>query len=343
MFRHLPSSPLSPSSTLQRERESPRCSFKARGSQTTRSEKQSSGRRRSEEMSKSGGRDWMQIYSIYGTDEWQTIGFLFFHAFVFIISSLLLLLYFSPFLSFLHSLLPSLPTPFLRFAAGFSGSVLALSALCLLFAAANIMYSSVPLRWIMAQRMISTVPDWSAVRTALDVGCGRGILLNAVALQLKKQGSSGRVVGLDCRREIAVAALRRAGAEGVQEYVTCREGDARRLPFPDGYFDVVVSSIHLSGIGRRPGDSPAAAAAERGRGLGEMIRVLKPGGVGVVWDLIFVPEFTQRLKEMMMEEVRVSERVTAYMVNSHMVSFRKPMDEFLNGAAPPLDWRANIC
>lgn len=292
-------------------------------------------------MGKSGGRDWMQIYSIYGTDEWQTIGFLVLHAFSFTLFSLLLLLYFSPFLSFLHSFLPALPAPFLRFAAGFTGSVLALSALCLLFAAANILYSSLPLRWLMAQRMVSAVPDWSAVRTALDLGCSRGILLNAVALQLKKEGSSGRVVGLDGCREIAVAALRRAGAEGVQEYVTCREGDARRLPFPDGYFDVVVSAIHLSSIGRRSGDSPAAAAAERGRGLGEMVRVLKPGGVGVVWDLVFVPEFAQRLKEMRMEDVRVSGRVTAYMVGSHMVSFRKPIA--VEAAAPPLDWRTNIC
>ena len=75
--------------------------------------------------------------------------------------------------------------------------------------------------------------------------------------------------------ELAVAALRRAGMEGVQEHVTCREGDARSLPFADGYFDLVVSAVHLSGLG--------TASEERGRGIGEMVRVLKPGGLGVVW------------------------------------------------------------
>lgn len=280
-------------------------------------------------MGKAGGRDWVQIYSIYGTDEWQTVAFLAFHALLFAFLSFLLLIYFTPFLSSVHSLLPALPLPLLRFAAGFLGSVLALSSLCLLFAASNVLYSSLPLRWLMAQRMVAAVPNWFSVRTALDVGCGRGILLNAVALQLKKEGSCGHVVGLDRDRGTAVAALRRAGAEGVQEYVTCREGDAHRLPFPDGYFDVVVSAVYL----KRQGDS----AAERGRGLAEVVRVLKPGGTGVLWDLSCVPEFAQRLTEMRMEEVRVSGRVTAYMASSHIVSFRKPIAVFSE------DWRANIC
>ncbi|KAH0453571.1 hypothetical protein IEQ34_017895 [Dendrobium chrysotoxum] len=280
-------------------------------------------------MGKPCGRDWMQIYSIYGTDEWQTVAFLIFHSFLFALLSLLLLIYFTPFLLSIHSLLPSLPLPFLRFAASFSGSFLSLSSLCLLFAAANVLYSSLPLRWLMAQRMLAAVPNWFAVRTALVLGCGRGILLNAVALQLKKEGSSGRVVGLDRDRDTAVSALRRAGAEGVQEYVTCREGDAHRLPFPDGYFDVVVSAVYLG----RQGES----AVERGRGIGEVVRVLKPGGMGVLWDLACAPEFAQRLKDMRMEEVWVSERVTAYMVGSHIVSFRKPITVSIE------DWRANIC
>ncbi|XP_039146162.1 uncharacterized protein LOC120283530 [Dioscorea cayenensis subsp. rotundata] len=290
-------------------------------------------------MGKAAGRDWLQIYSIYGTDEWQTVGFLAVNAAAFAAAAILLLLYFSPFLALLHSLLPAAPLPALRYAAGFSGSVVAFTSAGLLYAAANVLYSSIPLRWEMAQRMVAAVPDWSAVRTALDVGCGRGILLNSVAMQLKKGGSSGRVVGLDRRRETAVAALRRAGAEGVQEYVTCREGDARGLPFADGYFDVVVSAVHLSGLGG--GGAAAEAAAERGKGLGEVVRVLKAGGVGVVWDLVCVPEYAQRLREMRMEEIRVSERVTAYMVSSYIVSFRKPL-------APPLDhyqpsdWRTTI-
>ncbi|KNA18011.1 hypothetical protein SOVF_074180 [Spinacia oleracea] len=296
-----------------------------------------------------GSRDWSQIYAIYGMDEWQTFLFLFFHALIFSLLSVLILHYFGPVTASLSLLkvFSLLPPGSARFAAGLMGSITALIAVCLLFAAANFLYSAVPLRWEISQRMLSAVTDWSNVKTALDVGCGRGILLNAVALQLKKQGSSGRVVGLDQKRSITLRTLRTASLEGVQEYVTCREGDVRKLPFRDDYFDVVVSGAAIRRAGVRE---------ERERVVGEMVRVLKPGGVGVVWDLQHVPEYVRRLQDLRMEEIRVSERVTAYMVSSHIVSFRKPcyqQQQQLQHMVGPvysyagevrLDWRChNLC
>ncbi|MFS7963347.1 putative methyltransferase type 11, S-adenosyl-L-methionine-dependent methyltransferase [Helianthus anomalus] len=65
-------------------------------------------------------------------------------------------------------------------------------------------------------------------------------------------------------------------------YVTCREGDARRLPFPDDCFDVVVSAGLVHTVGREFGQKTAAAAAERMRVIGEVVKVLKGGGVGMV-------------------------------------------------------------
>ena len=302
------------------------------------------GRRRSHAQSQSqspagrfcsGGKDWRQIYAIYGSGEGQTVAFLLLHAAIFASLSLLLLIYSSSLLELLRADKLQFPPPVARFLLGFVGSTSGFFSACLVFAAGNVIHSSLALHWEMAQRMLQVVPDWSAVRSALDVGCGRGILLNSVAGRLKKEGGGGRVVGLAPRRDAAVAALRRAWAEGVGEYVTCRDGDARCLPFPDGYFDVVVSAVHLSEIAR---GLSAAAAAERGRGLGELVRVLKPGGVGVVWDLVCAPEYAQRLREMRMEDVRVSERVTAYLVGSHIVSFRKPAAS----AADNYEWRAHI-
>ncbi|GAB4846332.1 hypothetical protein Ancab_025338 [Ancistrocladus abbreviatus] len=294
-------------------------------------------------------RDWTQIYEIYGMDEWQTLLFLLIHATFFTLLSILFLTYFSPICGFFDSLslFSSFPPGSARFAAGFIGSVTAISAVCLFFAAANFFYSSVPLRWEMSQRIVNLVNDWSSVKTALDVGCGRGILLNAVAMQLKKEGSSGRVVGLDQKKSITMSTLRTAGVEGVQEYVTCREGDVRRLPFNDDYFDVVVSGVFLHTVGKELGKKTAAAAAERMRVLGEVVRVLKPGGIGVVWDLVHVPEYVRKLQELRMEEIRVSERVTAFMMSSHIVSFRKPSQHVMGpGGEVRLDWRGqtvNIC
>lgn len=292
-------------------------------------------------------RDWTQIYAIYGMDQWQTLIFLLCQAILFSVVSIMYLLYFPSICIFFERLLSiaAVPSGAARFAAGFTGSVTALSALCLYFAAANFFYSAVPLHYDMAQRIVSAVSDWSSVKLALDLGCcGRGILLNAVATQLKKEGSSGRVVGLDRSKQTTLSTLRTAVTEGVGEYVTCREGDARRLPFPDNYFDVVVSGVFVHTVGREGGRRSAAeAAAERMRAVGEVVRVMKPGGVGVVWDLVHVPEYVVRLKELKMEDVRVSERVTAFMVGSHIVSFRKPSQHVHGGIiAPPevrLDWR----
>ncbi|KAJ6752113.1 hypothetical protein OIU85_002530 [Salix viminalis] len=162
------------------------------------------------------------------------------------------------------------------------------STVCCLFvfAAGNFFYSAVGLHYEMAQRIVSCVNDWSTVKVALDIGCGRGILLNAVATQLKKTGSSGRVVGLDRSKRTTLSTLRTANMEGVGEYVTCREGDVRSLPFGDNYFDVVVSATFVHTVGKEYGHRTVEAAAERMRVLGEMVRVLKPCGVGVLWDLL---------------------------------------------------------
>lgn len=128
---------------------------------------------------------------------------------------------------------------------------------------------------------------------------------------------------------------------GVQEYVTCREGDARRLPFPDNYFDVVVSAAFVRTIGKEHGQRSVEAAADRMRVLGELVRVLKPGGVGVMWDLVHVAEYVRRLQELRMDEVRVSDRVTAFMIRSHIVSFRKPSQHVVvEPKEVRLDWRS---
>ena len=158
-------------------------------------------------------RDWTQIYAIYGMDQWQTLLFLLCHAVFFSLLSILFLFYFDSIFHFFQTFLSNPSAA--RFAAGFSGAVTAISAVCLFFAAANFFYSAGPLHYDMAQRMVGSVNDWSTVKLALDIGCGRGILLNAVATQLKKTGSSGRVVGLDRSKRTTLSTLRTANVEGL--------------------------------------------------------------------------------------------------------------------------------
>lgn len=97
----------------------------------------------------------------------------------------------------------------------------------------------------------------------LDVGCGTGALLEA----LSRDAPQAKLSGVDLSEEMLDMARAR-----LPESVALRQGHAEALPFPEGVFDVVVSSNVFHFI-----RNPIAA-------LEEMKRVLKPGGRVVITD-----------------------------------------------------------
>jgi arsenite methyltransferase len=112
----------------------------------------------------------------------------------------------------------------------------------------------------------------------LDMGCGRGAVLTAVARRL----TSGRVTGVDLwsthdqsgnARDVT---LRNAALEGVADRVDIETGDMRTLPFPDGSFDVVVSSLAIHNI---------PSSAGRAQAIAEAWRMLGPGGRLAIADI----------------------------------------------------------
>jgi ubiquinone/menaquinone biosynthesis C-methylase UbiE len=125
--------------------------------------------------------------------------------------------------------------------------------------------------------------EWRGDETVLDLGCGRGLLVNGAARRLV----SGRAVGIDLWLPQAMtgnrgeAALSNAALEGVRDRVAVLKADARRLPFESGSFDVAISNFLLHEL-----KTPDA----REEVLREMTRVLRPGGQLALIDFIFTKE-----------------------------------------------------
>jgi ubiquinone/menaquinone biosynthesis C-methylase UbiE len=125
---------------------------------------------------------------------------------------------------------------------------------------------------------------WSGAEKVLDVGCGRGLMLVGAARRL----TSGNAVGIDLWRaedqtgNSPDAAQTNARCEGVSDRIRVDTGDARQLPYADGSFDLVLSHWVVHNI---------PLAVDRERALGEMLRVLRTGGVLVLADIANVEEY----------------------------------------------------
>ncbi|MCL6627039.1 MAG: class I SAM-dependent methyltransferase [Alicyclobacillus shizuokensis] len=132
----------------------------------------------------------------------------------------------------------------------------------------------------------------------LDVGCGRGLVLNAAARRL----TTGKAVGVDIwnQRDQSGnhpdATRANARAEGVAERVEIVDGDARNLPVADCDFDVVVSSLAIHNI---------RGSERRQRALREILRVLKPDGRFAILDFQHVREYAETLERLGACEVRI--------------------------------------
>jgi SAM-dependent methyltransferase len=132
----------------------------------------------------------------------------------------------------------------------------------------------------------------------LDVGCGRGLILNAAVRRL----TTGNAIGIDIWNARDQSGnhpdvtRRNAAIEGVADRVEVMDGDARSIPFPDGHFDVVLTSLVIHNLNR---------LEDRRRALCEMFRVLKPGGRLAILDFRNIREYADTLRKLGASHVQV--------------------------------------
>lgn len=116
------------------------------------------------------------------------------------------------------------------------------------------------------QRLAERLASFSQA-SVLDMGCGAGHA-SFVAAQNVKQ-----VVAYDLSAQMLDVVAQAAKEKGLTNIAT-RQGYAEKLPFEDGSFDVVISRYS------------AHHWHDVGLALREVNRVLKPGGVAIVMDVM---------------------------------------------------------
>lgn len=110
----------------------------------------------------------------------------------------------------------------------------------------------------------------NAGERVVDVGSGGGI---DSLIAARMVGPTGQVVGVDMTPAM-LAKARAAAAESGIENVEFREAYMEALPVPDGWADVVISNGVLN------------LTPDKLRAVGEMFRVLRPGGRLQIGDIL---------------------------------------------------------
>jgi len=130
----------------------------------------------------------------------------------------------------------------------------------------------------------------------LDVGCGTGLLLRDLARRLPGAVS---LIGIDAAAGMVGQAHAQADADRRLAYLLAA---AERLPFPDGAFDLVVSTTSFDHW------------ADQGTGLAECHRVLEPGGHLVLTDLFsswLLPTLTGSRRDRARTQLRATRLLAA--------------------------------
>ena len=124
----------------------------------------------------------------------------------------------------------------------------------------------------------------------LDVGCGRGLMLNGVAAHL----STGKAYGIDIWHgsdqsgNNKNAAMDNAKIEGTEDKIEIINADMRKMPFENESFDIIVSSLAIHNLN---------SDEERKKAMVEIARVAKKGCKVAILDLAHINLYKEVLCE----------------------------------------------
>ena len=116
---------------------------------------------------------------------------------------------------------------------------------------------------------IPAAAEMARISAVLELGSGPGQL----ALEIAERLPGIEILGVDLAQSMIATASARADSAGLGDRVRFVLGDAAALPLGDGTFDVAVSTLSLHHW------------IEPGSAFGEIARVLRPGGVALIYDL----------------------------------------------------------
>jgi ubiquinone/menaquinone biosynthesis C-methylase UbiE len=111
---------------------------------------------------------------------------------------------------------------------------------------------------------------WNGSNPVLDVGTGTA----QIPVALCRAAATARVVGVDAAESMLAVGRDNVVRAGLPDRIELKFADAKALPFADGSFAAVMSNSIVHHI------------PEPGAVLAEMLRVLRPGGLIFVRDLV---------------------------------------------------------
>ena len=117
--------------------------------------------------------------------------------------------------------------------------------------------------------------------TVLDHACGAGMDL---LLAARRVGSDGHAIGIDMTPAMVACARKAAEQAGVEDRLEVHQGFYEQLPVADASVDVLISNGVLN------------LAPDKRQVLGEIFRVLRPGGRLYLADVVVQRELTEEAR-----------------------------------------------